>query len=430
MSTVLGTVVIARHGDRLLFPEDPYTYKGPLTESTPFGQSESHQLGQTLRSLYLNPRSDSIISGMRRDLVNTRQIQVYAKNGGEGNVVFDSTIALLQGFFPPSERNELELANGTTIRAPLNGYQYVPIETVEPENDRSLESWIDCPEFKKHIQKFYQSEEFKRKAEEAKPILETFKDYVFGRPSTLENALYDYISTQLTYNQTYAYRLPPHIVENARSLANYHENGIFSDTEPSGIGNIAGRTMLHLVLEALERMGFEEDPLKVSIIGSTYQPMISFFHEIEAVKETAALKAIQTLFSTLNSLANFSSAITIELRQTAPPDIRPMIRLRFKNGTEAGWETLHAYGHHGDIPLTEFFYRAKGGAISNNRQWAQVCGVSGDGSRVAEESSKEGCSDSDGWKGILLIWDSGTLKYFSLDIVSCGLYRTMEYHLS
>ncbi|KAJ8074426.1 hypothetical protein PM082_015327 [Marasmius tenuissimus] len=367
MSTVLGTVVVARHGDRSLFPEDPYTYKGPVTESTPLGQAESHQLGGNLRSLYLNPSSESFVSGIKRDLVDPKQIQVYAKNGGEGNVVFDSTIALLQGLFPPTERNTLTLANGTTVTAPLHGYQYVPVETVEPANDKSLESWLDCPAFEKHIKEFYDSEEFKRKAEESKPVLESFRDYVYGRSLKLENAwnLYDYISTQLTYNQTFAYRLPPHVLERARTLANYHENGIFSDSKPSGIGNIAGRTTLHLVLDALERMGFEQDPLKFSLIETTYQPLISLFHEIEAVDANPALK----------SIPNFASAITIELRKTLPPDVRPMIRLRFKNGTQADWEPLHAYGHRGDIPLTEFIYRAKGGAISNNRQWAQVCGV-------------------------------------------------------
>ncbi|KAL0572460.1 hypothetical protein V5O48_009500 [Marasmius crinis-equi] len=380
MSTVLGTVVISRHGDRLLFPEDPYTYKGPLTESTPLGQAESNQLGGILRSVYLNPTSESFISGVQHELVNTKQIQVYSKNGHEGNVVFDSTIALLQGLFPPTERNVLTLANGTIVSAPLRGYQYVPVETVEPENDKSLESWIDCPEFEKHIREFYKSEEFKRKAEESKPVLDSFKDYVFGRPTTLENAwnLFDYISTQLTYNQTFAYRLPPRILEEARGLANYHENGVFSDEKPSGIGNIAGRTMLHLVLDSLERMGFENNPLKFSLIETTYQPMISFFHEVEAVQANPALKAIP----------NFSSAITIELRKTLPPDVRPMIRLRFKNGTQGEWETLHAYGHRGDIPLTEFFYRAKGGAISNNRQWAQVCGARSGGQLAHTSQTK------------------------------------------
>ena len=64
--------------------------------------------------------------------------------------------------FPPTSRNKISLANGTTVAAPLGGYQYVPcgsllalvltvllisrtVETVEPGNDRSLESWTDCP---------------------------------------------------------------------------------------------------------------------------------------------------------------------------------------------------------------------------------------------------------------------------------------------
>lgn len=70
---------------------------------------------------------------------------------------------MLQGLFPPTEKNSIELANEQKITAPLGGYQYVPgevmyrflafsgdadvsvVETVEPSNDRSLESWTDCP---------------------------------------------------------------------------------------------------------------------------------------------------------------------------------------------------------------------------------------------------------------------------------------------
>ena len=67
------------------------------------------------------------------------------KVGGEGAAVFDSATALLQGLFPPNPNHKITLANETTVMAPLNGYQYVPVETVEPSNDRSLEPWTDCP---------------------------------------------------------------------------------------------------------------------------------------------------------------------------------------------------------------------------------------------------------------------------------------------
>jgi lysosomal acid phosphatase len=63
---------------------------------------------------------------MDADLVDNQQIYVRAKAGGEATVVFDSVIALLQGLFPPNPDNKIDLANGQTVVAPLNGYQYIP----------------------------------------------------------------------------------------------------------------------------------------------------------------------------------------------------------------------------------------------------------------------------------------------------------------
>jgi lysosomal acid phosphatase len=125
-------------------------------------KAQAFQLGTLLRKEYFDPSSVNYIHNVRTDLVDLDQVHARIKNGGEGRVVFDSTIALLQGLFPPTEKNTIELANETKVTAPLGGYQYVPgehlntacqtcrldfitAETVEPSNDRSLESWTDCP---------------------------------------------------------------------------------------------------------------------------------------------------------------------------------------------------------------------------------------------------------------------------------------------
>lgn len=108
-------------------------------------QAQAHQLGTYLRNLYLDSSSSSHIRGIHSDLVDLKEIHVRVKVGGEGASVFDSATALLQGLFPPNPANRITLANETTIVAPLNGYQYIPVETVEPSNDRSLEPWTDCP---------------------------------------------------------------------------------------------------------------------------------------------------------------------------------------------------------------------------------------------------------------------------------------------
>jgi hypothetical protein len=126
-------------------------------------QSQSFELGSILRKEYFDPASPNYIHNVRFELADLDQVHARIKNGGEGRVVFDSTIALLQGLFPPTPENSIELANETKVTAPLGGYQYVPgeyyaygisqdcfsdfaeAETVEPSNDRSLESWTDCP---------------------------------------------------------------------------------------------------------------------------------------------------------------------------------------------------------------------------------------------------------------------------------------------
>ncbi|KAF7331456.1 hypothetical protein MKEN_00024300 [Mycena kentingensis (nom. inval.)] len=379
MSNVLGVIVIARNGDRREYYQDPKTYASSLTDSTALGVSNLHNLGATLRSAYLTPGSSSFIEDISTDVVDTQQVKVRVKAGGEGAVVFDSAIALLQGLYPPNPRNKVTLANGTSVMAPLGGYQYVPMETVEPGNDRSMESWTDCPAFQKHVAAFYASDAFKAKAQSAAPFFKDVHDFVFGRTTTLENIwnIYDFMNTQLTYNQTYAFRLPPTYIEQARGLADFHANGVFSDSAPNGVGNIAGRSMLHTILKSLERIAFNGDPLQLMIMQTTYQPFISLFHQTEMAKEHPELGAIP----------NFGAALAIELRRGLPPDTRDFLRFKFRNGTADpdGWQTIHAYGHRGDIPLTEFIYRAEGSAITSNKQWAQVCGVS------SSSSSKAAC---------------------------------------
>ncbi|KAJ7150759.1 histidine phosphatase superfamily [Mycena filopes] len=364
MSNVLGVIVIARNGDRRAFSQDPKTYAPSQTDSTALGvlsQTDLHLLGTQLRDIYLTPRSPSHISDISADLADNEEVKVLVKAGGEGPVVFDSAIALLQGLFPPTNRNRISLANGSTVAAPLGGYQYVPLETVEPGNDRSLESWTDCPAFQQHITAFYASDEFKDRAKAAAPFFQHVKDFVFGGTANLENIIYDFMSTQLTYNQTYAYRLPPTYMHQARALADFHENGVFSDAR----ANVAGRTLLHTILNFLERIAFNDDPLQLMIVQTTYQPFISLFHMTDIIEQHPELKGIP----------NFGASLAIELRRGYPPDMRHMLRFKFRNGTAdpAGWRTLHAFGHRADIPLTEFIYRAEGTSVTSYKEWQRAC---------------------------------------------------------
>lgn len=379
MSKVLGALVITRNGDREEFTQDPKTYEPGSTRSTPLGAAESYLLGSRLRTMYMTPSSPSYIAGITPGVADTHQVHFYVKAGGEGAVIFDSAMALLQGLFPPNPNNKITLANETTIVAPLGGYQYVPIETVEPSNDRSLEPWTDCVAFQKHISDVHASKKFKETAKAAQAFFNTIRDYVFGRPTTLENAwnIFDYVHTQLIHNQTYAYRLPPTLIEQARGFADYHEDAVFSDSELGGIGNLAGRTILHSVIDSLDRIAFNGDPLKFLLIETSYQPFISLFHMLGFTKEYPELAAIP----------NFASALALEIRQGPGPERLNFLRIRFKNGSDHEFQTYHAFGRKADIPVTEFVYKLENYAITSQKQWNAACNLPYDAYTIHNNTS-------------------------------------------
>ncbi|KAI0753568.1 phosphoglycerate mutase-like protein [Daedaleopsis nitida] len=410
---VLGAVILARNGDRTECFQHPITQKASATQSTPLGEVQAHQLGQYLRKLYLDADSSSYIRGIHSDLVDLSEVAVRVKVGGEGAPVFDSATALLQGLFPPNPAHRITLANESTIVAPLNGYQYIPVETVEPSNDRSLEPWTDCPAFEKHAQKVHNSDEFKEVAKKAQPFFHALKDFAFGKELSLENAynVWDFVSSGLIHNKTYAHRLPPTFIEQARGLADFRENAIYSDPAMGGIGNIASRTGLSSILKALQRIAFNGDPLQLMVIETTYQPFISFFHQAEVIKSHPELQAIP----------DFGSAIAIELRRAPPPDARDFLRFKFRNGTSEDFRTIHVFKHREDIPLTEFIYRLENSVINSNREWAQACSVSSASTAAAvlglPEGATTGSTVADASIGVFLALVTMLFVFFAARVV-------------
>ena len=89
-------------------------------------QVQEQQLGQFLRSTYLDSASPTFIVGIETDVADITQLNVRADAAGEGSVILNSVQGLLQGLFPPTPDNNITLANGTTVIGPLGGYQYIP----------------------------------------------------------------------------------------------------------------------------------------------------------------------------------------------------------------------------------------------------------------------------------------------------------------
>ncbi|EJF61011.1 phosphoglycerate mutase-like protein [Dichomitus squalens LYAD-421 SS1] len=377
-STVLGVVILARHGDREGFYQDPETYTASATSITPLGEEQEFQLGTTIRDLYFDPASPSFIQGIANAsvLFQQSQVQVRADAGGEGGVIFDSAVALTQGLWPPTPLQSTLLANGTNVTSPLSGYQYIPIESVEPNEDVSLEGFTDCNTFDDHTTAFYNSAAFAAMNASVAQFLEKLGPYMDGRPVTLENMwnIFDYMNVQSIHNATFANALPNGFLPMARYLADWHEYNVFSDTSFNGIGNIAFRTMIPSVVTAMQRIANASDPLKLHYSAIAYKPFLSLFNMTGVVADGALPE----------SIVNYAASVVLEVRQPASGSgSAPVIRFMFKNGTDdayraypmrfPGWDGTGANAG-ADVPLATFVGAFAPAGVNTTLEWCNVCG--------------------------------------------------------
>ncbi|KAJ7726942.1 phosphoglycerate mutase-like protein [Mycena metata] len=362
--TLLGVILLARHGDRLDFFQDPFTYDPSATELTPLGTAQEFQLGTFLRSTYLNPKNPStFITNISTDLANIDQLIIRADAAGEGNIILESAMALLSGLFPATHNFNTTLANGTTVVGALGGYQYVPIESVEPNLDISLNSFTSCPNFDVHTLAFYNSSEFKAKAQEAAPFLNKLQPFAGNRSIDFTNMfnVFDFVNVQMIHNKTFFDSLPPTFAAQTQALGNFHEEGVFTDNEAGGIGNVAIRTILPSIFTSLTRIANESDPLKLALNQISYKPFISLFNVTQASANHPEIEGI----------VNYAAVVSLELHKS--PAGSPTVFLKFKNGTtEDNFRPLPMFGSAG-IPLNEFIERLAPVAINTTAEWCKAC---------------------------------------------------------
>lgn len=117
--TVLGAYIFHRHGDRTPKALAP-------TNLTDLGYAQVFSSGQYYRDRYIGTNASARISGINADIVKQSQLTVSAP---QDTVLMNSAQGFLQGLYPPAGGAQT-LRNGTTVEAPLNGYQLIPIGTI------------------------------------------------------------------------------------------------------------------------------------------------------------------------------------------------------------------------------------------------------------------------------------------------------------
>jgi prostatic aicd phosphatase len=366
--TVHGVVIFSRHGDR--------TWKGaPPTALTVVGQNQLFNSGEFWHSRYLNSSSSSQISGISPDSYDPSQL--YASAPDEP-VLVTSGQAFLQGLYPPDEAVSTKLANGTTIEAPLGGYQYAPIHTVDdqsaqalwlkgddscPSNAQAL-SEVSNPDLEKSTKAFYQS----------------FYNDIFAGVMPRANlsyanaySIFDYINVGVVHNDTIAKAVSSEQLFQLRTLADSHEwalNGNF--TSPSDPLAVGGRTLASKILQQLENVVTAKGASQqFSLLVSSYDSFLTFFSLTDLEKEN----------SDFFGLPDYGSAMVFELFSQSsdfPSSEKDLsVRFLFRNGTTSqgdpkAFPLFQAASTTMSYP--DFKSKISGISIKTTEEWCASCG--------------------------------------------------------
>lgn len=370
--------MIARHGDREGFYQDPDAYTASDTQITPLGENQNFQLGAMLRNIYAGTDASRAIQGLSPTTLAPAQVNSTADAGGEGSTIYDSAMALWQGFYPPNlSISNQTLSNGSIVTSPLQGYQYVQVSTVLPSDDVDFEPWTSCNAWTNRTDEFYASESFAAKqAEEAAFFTELKDNQLLGnRTINLKNAynLFDFMNVQSIHNETFnneLAKLPNGTLARAADAASWLQYNLFTDSKLDGLGNLAGRAVFPRITNSLSAFTQEANEVKVAHYHMSYKPFLSIFNMTNL--------AASPSFANPYSMVDYASVAVFELRPNGASNYD--VRFGFKNGSSIETDVTYypLFGSNNvDMDLSTFVGKIEPYTIANNSVWCGLCGNNG-----------------------------------------------------
>ena len=380
--TVLGVYIFSRHGDR--------TAKStPPTNLTDLGYQEVFTSGTYFRNQYVASDAPRRIHGINTDLVKQSQITASAP---VDTVLQNSAIAFLQGIYPPVGQTlgSNTLRNGTVVQSPLNGYQLIPLETVETGAGSEDAAWLQgatsCANAQISSNNYFISQDYLDTLARTKPLYESVSpmvDRTFTPAKTsYKNAytIWDLLNVASIHNSSdnfpNADLLTPELFFQLKMLAGKHEfNLAYNESEP--IRAITGSIIANEVVEALNETITGKGKSKLNIQFGAYAGMFSFFG-------LANLTAVSPDFY---GVPDYASSLTWELVTNAtvsgsdfPPQDEISVRFLFHNGTTSQFSSPTEYPLFGQsvspLPWSDFVAGMNKFSIKSQTEWCHACGNS------------------------------------------------------
>ncbi|EMD92067.1 hypothetical protein COCC4DRAFT_201376 [Bipolaris maydis ATCC 48331] len=391
--TVLGAYIYHRHGDRTPKALAP-------TNLTTLGYEQVYTSGQYYRSRYLS--GDSKIRGINEDEVNLSQLQVEAP---VDNVLQNSAMGFLQGLYPPVQTVST-LANGQNVQAPMDGYQLIPVNTIDTGAGSEDSGWLQdassCQNAKASSNSYFESQEYKELASSTssfyKSLVPSINDVISDDQVNYKNAyiVYDIIHVAEIHNTSIPNSdvLTNSTLHQLTALANAHEWGLAYNASDN-MRAVAGMQLAGEILSYMTNVINTTGSSKLGIQFGAYATFLSFF----------GLADLPSVNDDFTGIVDYASSMAFELFTTAdvgagfPAENDLQVRFLFHNGTASNTSEPSVYPLFGSkadaLSWTEFKDELSKFAITSTEQWCGKCGNTA-GSCAAFAANSEGQAKKQG----------------------------------
>ena len=387
--TVWSVVIYNLYGERtpLVLPAQ--------TILTPHGAQQAYAAGAFFRDRYVSQGGSGsdinmTIDGISAETIDNSQTFVFSTLP---EYTVASAQAFMQGLYPPkniSSSTTLDdmaiLANGTVEEYPLQGYQYVQIQTASasdpniiyiagdencPAHDSATIAWSNSPQYQQiraATLGFY-------KGFEASILNGVFLDSDVSFDSAYP--IFDYLSYGYVHNQSIKEALNDQDLARAHALADRWLFATNGNTSGNSIQTIAGQTLVAeiggLLLSNIETQGSES---KLNALFGSFEPMIAF----------SALTQLTKANKDFNGLPDPGSSMVFEMftNDTATvqgyPDIDDLqVRFLFRNGTNSstGLTVYPLFGNSDEqntLSLSDFLNQIANFSKADVDDWCNTCG--------------------------------------------------------
>lgn len=378
--TVLGVYIFHRHGDRTPKSLAP-------ANLTSLGAEQCFQSGSYYRNRYVASDASSPIFGLSSDIVVANQLTVTAP---VDTVLQNSAQVFMQGVYPPVGTLSIQtLANGSSVEAPLGGYQYVPINAVSTasssagsEDSEWLQGGSGCGNAVVSSNNYFVSTEYKQAYDDSfnlyQSLLPTYNGVFDADEANFKNGytIWDLINVAEIHNKTIPSSdlLTNETLKELKHLADTHEwNLAFNESQP--IRAIYGSVLAGQIVQQLTSTlnGKSKQPLGIQF--GAYAAFMSFF----------GLAQLQKVSTDFMGIVDYASSMAFELvtnatdvsKSSYPAASDVYVRFMFANGTAAE-NTPVVYPLFGQsetlLPWDTFVSEMNKFAIGDTAQWCSACG--------------------------------------------------------